>query len=91
MYVKNYVEYLFLINFITYLNSFLSKNMNAPLINESTKEERLAYIIDKYKCQANCDMCGNCKLLRGHSEEDVFAEYIDGIKEYTEIASHLWK
>ena len=49
MYVKNYVEYLFLINFITYLNSFLSKNMNAPLINESTKEERLAYILDKYK------------------------------------------
>lgn len=65
--------------------------MSAPLINESTKEERLAYILDKYKCRANCDMCGNCKLLKGLNEEDVFAEYIEGKKEYTEVASQLWK
>ena len=39
--------------------------MSAPKITDSTKEERYKYINETYKCIADCDMCGICKVFRG--------------------------
>ena len=52
--------------------------MGAPDIATSTKAERLAYINEKFRCIANCEICGNCKILRGMSADEAYAEYIEG-------------
>lgn len=65
--------------------------MMVPKIDNSDREERLAYVREKYKCRVDCDMCGNCKVLRGRDAEDVFADYIEGKTEYVKIASQMWK
>ena len=36
---------------------------DAPLIEESSLEERRAFIKEKYPCIADCDMCGLAKCF----------------------------
>ena len=50
----------------------------APSIEDSTRDERLAYVRQRYQCIANCDLCGLCKLFRGQDAEHALAAYIDG-------------
>lgn len=45
--------------------------MIVPKIADSDREERLAFIQEKYKCRVDCDLCGNCKVLRGRDAELV--------------------
>ncbi|MCR4694402.1 MAG: hypothetical protein K5773_03650 [Pseudobutyrivibrio sp.] len=61
--------------------------MRAPDISSSTKEERANYIKETYRCIADCDNCGICAVLRGKTPELAFADYIDGAKEYFEVAA----
>lgn len=49
-----------------------------PSIDNSTREERLAYVRERYACISNCDLCGICASFGGKSPEDVLADYLDG-------------
>ena len=35
--------------------------IDAPLVENSSEEERRMFIKNKYPCIADCDMCGLCK------------------------------
>ncbi|MDD6076274.1 MAG: hypothetical protein PUB84_05955, partial [Bacteroidales bacterium] len=73
--------------FIT--NCFLK--MTAPNIATSTKEERLAFVKNEWKCQHNCEICGRCHVLKNRSEEEVFADYVEGKRTYLEIVLEMRK
>lgn len=49
---------------------------SAPEIQESTSEERRAYIKERFPCITDCDMCGLCKVFRGKDAETAYADYI---------------
>ena len=50
----------------------------APTVAESTRDERLSYVRERYRCIADCDQCGLCKLFHGKDAEQALAAYIDG-------------
>ena len=52
--------------------------MTAPNIESSTREERLDYVLNEWKCLHNCEICGKCHVLKGRNEEILYADYIDG-------------
>jgi hypothetical protein len=57
----------------------------APSINSSTREERAAYVRERYQCIANCDLCGLCKIFHGKDPEQALAAYIDGEAELSQV------
>lgn len=59
--------------------------MFAPEIDRSTREERLAYVQDRWQCRCSCELCGKCAMLKGRDAEIVYEEYIEGRKSYREI------
>jgi len=59
--------------------------MTAPEIHNSTREERIAFILEAFKCISNCETCGNCQFLRNRDAEEVYQEYIDGTKSFREV------
>jgi len=59
--------------------------MIAPLIDSSSREERIAFIKEEFKCIGNCPLCGNCTFLRGKEAEDLYKDYIEGVREFMEI------
>lgn len=59
--------------------------MIPPDIRQSTREERLAYVLDAWKCLHDCESCGKCRVLRGKDAETLYADYIDGIRSYMDI------
>ena len=60
---------------------------SAPEINNSTIEERRAYIKERFPCIADCDMYGLCKVFRGKDAETAYADYIDGNRDFTEVSA----
>lgn len=50
----------------------------APTLADSTREERLAYVRERYQCISNCDACGLCQIFHGVDPEHALAPYIDG-------------
>ncbi|MDD7759201.1 MAG: hypothetical protein PT955_00135 [Bacteroidales bacterium] len=63
--------------------------MTAPLIESSTREERLAYVVNAWKCLHNCNLCGKCNVLKGRSEEVLYADYIDVKRQYMDITLEI--
>ena len=59
--------------------------MAAPSIELSTREERLDYVLNEWRCLHNCELCGKCHVLKGRSEEMLYAEYIEGKRSYMDI------
>ena len=57
-----------------------------PALSASTVEERRDYIKKRYPCISDCDMCGLCKVFLGKDPELAFREYIEGSKEFQEVA-----
>ena len=57
-----------------------------PVIEESTIEERRAYIKQRFPCIADCDMCGLCKVFRGKDAETAYADYINGDRSFAEVS-----
>ncbi len=57
----------------------------APKLAESTREERVSYVRDRYRCIANCDQCGLCQLFHGQDAEHALSAYIDGQEELTAV------
>ena len=70
---------------------FVIKNMQtemtAPEIETSTREERLGFIRDEFKCLGNCPICGKCSFLRGREAEDLYADYIEGHRSFRDITA----
>ena len=63
--------------------------MTTPDINNSTKEERRAYVLEAWKCLNDCEACGKCRILRGRDPETLYADYIDGKRNYIDITLEI--
>ena len=63
--------------------------MTAPRIDESTTDERRAYVLDAWKCLNDCEACGKCRILCGRDPETLYADYISGTREYIEITLQI--
>lgn len=63
--------------------------MTPPRIEESTVDERRAYVLDAWKCINDCEACGKCRILRGRDPETLYADYINGAREYIEITLQI--
>lgn len=63
--------------------------MLPPKIEESTTEERRAFVLEQWKCLHNCELCGKCSILRGREAELVYADYIEGVRTYMDITLSL--
>lgn len=63
--------------------------MRNPDVRHSTKEERLAYVIDAWKCLHDCETCGKCRILRGRDVETLYADYITGTRNYIDITLEI--
>lgn len=59
--------------------------LGAPDIYNSTKQERLEYVLDKWRCCHNCELCGKCSILKGRDAEIIYEDYIEGRTPYMEI------
>ena len=40
-------------------------SMIPPRIEQSTKEERRAFVMEAWKCLHDCESCGKCRVLKG--------------------------
>ena len=63
--------------------------MEAPKIENSTREERLAYVLEAWRCLHDCESCGKCRILKGLDAETHYAAYIDGTRPYIDITLEL--
>lgn len=59
--------------------------MTPPSIEQSTREERQAFVIDAWKCLHDCEMCGKCRILKGKDAETLYADYIEGRRSYIDV------
>lgn len=57
----------------------------APGIEQTTREERLAYVRRRYPCISDCDQCGLCKLFHGRDAETALEDYIEGRRELAAV------
>ena len=65
--------------------------MKAPAIDQSTREERVAYLLDAWKCLHDCEMCGKCRILKGKDAETLYADYIEGKRTYMDVTLEVRK
>ena len=63
--------------------------MQPPKIDNSTKEERRTYVLEAWKCLHNCEICGKCHILRGCDAETLYADYIEGKRNYMDITLEI--
>ncbi len=63
--------------------------MTPPDIAHSTREERLNFVREAWKCLHNCELCGKCHILRGRDAESLYADYIEGKRSYLEISLEI--
>ena len=63
------------------------RRMMTPDIETSTREERLEFIREEFKCLGNCPICGKCSFLRGREAEDLYADYIEGHRSFRDITA----
>ena len=63
--------------------------MTAPKIENSTKEERQAYVLEAWRCLNDCEACGKCPILKGRDPETIYASYIEGRREYIDITLEI--
>lgn len=59
--------------------------MTPPAIEQSTREQRRAFVADAWKCLNDCESCGKCRILRGRVAEVLYADYIEGKRSYMDI------
>jgi hypothetical protein len=63
--------------------------MIAPQIDNSTREERQAYVIEAWKCLHDCETCGKCRILKGRDAETLYADYIEGKRSYMDVTLEI--
>lgn len=54
-------------------------------IEQSTKEERRAFVLDAWMCLHDCESCGKCHILKGKDAETLYADYIEGLRSYMDV------
>ena len=59
--------------------------MEQPKLDTSTTEERLAYVLEAWKCLHDCESCGKCRILKCKDAEVLYEDYIEGKREYMEV------
>ena len=59
--------------------------MMPPRIEQSTKEERRAFVLDAWMCLHDCELCGKCHILKGKDAETLYADYIEGLRSYMDV------
>lgn len=59
--------------------------MIPPRIEQSTKEERRAFVMEAWKCLHDCESCGKCRVLKGKDAETLYADYIEGERTYMDV------
>ena len=66
--------------------------MIAPQIAYSDREERIAFIRERFRCKAPaCGGCGCCRMPSGQPAIQFFDDYIEGRKEFAAVAARLWQ
>lgn len=56
-------------------------------IKQTTQKERQKIIDEMFQCHhGDCDNCGVCVIFKGTSPQLVYKDYIEGIREFAEIA-----
>ena len=55
------------------------------MIEQSTKEERRAFVMEAWKCLHDCESCGKCRVLKGKDAETLYADYIEGERTYMDV------
>ena len=63
--------------------------MQPPKIDNSTKEERLGYVLEAWKCLYDCEASGKCRILKGMDAEILYADYIEGKREYIDVTLEI--
>ena len=63
--------------------------MQPPRIDNSTREERQAYVVEAWRCRHDCESCGKCRILRGRDAETLYADYIEGKRSYMDITLEI--
>ena len=63
--------------------------MTAPNIESSTREERLDYVLNGWRCLHNCEICGKCHVLKGRNEGMLYASYIEVKRSYMDITLEI--
>ena len=61
--------------------------MRPPEISDSTREERAEFIRKRFVCISNCEMCGLCTVFHGKDPEIAYADYIEGIRDFTDVSA----
>ena len=59
--------------------------MQPPKIDNSTREERQAYVLEAWKCLHDCEACGKCR----RDAETLYADYIEGKRSYMDITLEI--
>ena len=54
-------------------------------IEQSSQDERRAYVLNAWRCLHDCEACGKCRILKGKDPEILYADYIDGKCSYMDI------
>lgn len=63
--------------------------MTPPAIEQSTPEERRAFVVEAWKYLHDCESCGKCRILKGKDPETLYADYIEGLRSYMDITLDL--
>lgn len=63
--------------------------MIPPAIEQSSREERRAYVADAWKCLHDCESCGKCHVLKGKDAETLYADYIEGLRSYMDVTLEI--
>ena len=63
--------------------------MIPPKIENSTPEERRAYVVEAWKCLYDCEACGKCRILKGKDAEVLYVDYIGGKRTYMDVTLEL--
>lgn len=59
--------------------------MTPPNIENSTPEERRAFVLEAWKCLHDCEACGKCRILKGKDPETLYTDYIEGKRSYIDV------
>lgn len=59
--------------------------MIAPKIDQSTPDERRAYVLHAWRCLHDCEACGKCRILKGRDPETLYTDYIEGKRTYMDV------
>ncbi|MBR5893653.1 MAG: hypothetical protein IKZ37_08470 [Bacteroidaceae bacterium] len=63
--------------------------MTPPKTEESTREERRAYVQEAWKCLNDCEACGKCRILKGRDAETLYTDYIEGKRSYIDVTLEI--